>query len=248
MFFFFKRKTIVVDCFTTSPSAAGVAPIEKTAKFIPDWFKNLPSTIEAENKYGLKIPFSTIKSCPGFLDLYKQGFIIPLWSDFIIETNNDAWRLQFANIKYNVESHHSNQLSSDFYEYHHVKLISPWTFREKTGVNFIFMNPMWNQVNNWKDYYIVPGNINFKYQNSSNVNMFFPKVESKLHLKVNTPLIHVIPLSDHKIDIKIHIISEADHEKTFAKYQDPCTFLKKYYYNKNIIDETEKKCPFGFGK
>ena len=84
MFFFFKRKKIVVDCFTDNYSINELFPIQTANNFYPDWWKNLPKTYDAMNKWGLRVSQSTMKKCPAIIDLYKTGFIMPLWSDLQI--------------------------------------------------------------------------------------------------------------------------------------------------------------------
>ena len=72
MFFWFKKKKVVLECFTDNDIAFNYAKIERMDKFFPEWWKKT-------KKYSDKgIP--TIKGCVGFIDYYKKGITIPSWN------------------------------------------------------------------------------------------------------------------------------------------------------------------------
>lgn len=238
--FFFKRNTIVVDCFTTNSSVNDLFPIQKASKFYPQWWKDLPKTFELPNNWGLTIPHATMKGCIGFTNTYNNGFMIPLWADLLVQTDPTNWLYQFSTA-HKVDSHDKEQIGSDLY--HHLKLISPWTLKEKSGVKFMWTSAFYNQLAELSAYHILPGIMDFKYNHGTNVNMFFPKVDNKILFKAGTPLAHIIPMSENKVEIKTHVVTEAEMEKIEpASYVS--TFINKYDINKKILKAKEKGCPF----
>ena len=52
MFFFFKRKEIVLDCFTHRPDTYEYFPIEKSTKHFPQWWKDLKVEIPDDYTIG----------------------------------------------------------------------------------------------------------------------------------------------------------------------------------------------------
>ena len=78
MMFFFKKKNIVVDCFTTSVTAYKYHPIKKASEFLPEWWKKVPAYNNVSSPYSnnMMVERTSIKKCTGFTSLYKNGFIL----------------------------------------------------------------------------------------------------------------------------------------------------------------------------
>jgi hypothetical protein len=124
--FFTRRKKIVVDCFTANPNAYDLFPIDKANKFHPDWWKRLPNRFVTESAGGIPLEQSTMKGCIGFKNLYSSGFVIPLWSDLKLQTHGQNYSFQFADNISQIGFHPLEQLGTEFSQYTHVKLVSPW--------------------------------------------------------------------------------------------------------------------------
>jgi hypothetical protein len=241
--FFFKRSKIVVDCFTTQSAINELFPIQKASKFYPDWWKNLPKTFNRTNSWGLSIPQSTMKACNGFINMYQNGFMIPLWSDLIVETSHVKWLYEFS-APSEIHSHDPEQLGNIGDTYHHLKLISPWIFREKTGIKFTWMASTYNQIDRLQAYHVLPGIMDYKYNCGTNINLLFPKVVNKQLIKAGTPLVHIIPMSENPVEVKTHVITEQElHKLETNSYIS--TFIRKYDTNKKILKDKERSCPFG---
>ena len=246
MMFFFKKKEIVVDAFTTNHSAFSNFPIDRSSKFFPDWWKKLPS-YNTRDVSGIEIPSSTIRKCDGLIDLYKNGFMLPLWTDLIIETDTTGKWKYISALEMKIVEHARNQYGSSFDEYIHFKLFSPWLIREKTGVNFTYIPPMWNNVNYWNHIHFLPGTVNYKTQSSSHVNVFVNKINQSINLQAGMPLLHIMPNSDKKTIIKCHLVNKQEYDKLdlFLQYT---SFNNNQRIFKKMIEkkESESKCPFGF--
>jgi len=251
MFFWFKSKPIVIDCFTSHAGIHDYFPIVNSVKKLPDWWKDFPSKRTYTNEHGIEMTASTIKRCDGILEYYKQGFMIPMWCDLKIKTtqNGDwAWRYSTGNYVeelVGIESHPRDEYGSMFDDFIHMKLISPWILREKSGVQFYWAQPFWNQIEQIKsDLHIVPAVVEFKHQSATHINFFLSKKESTLTLNAGLPLVHVTPLTDRKIDVRNHLVSSEEY-KQLRKQNYMFSFMGKHKKVKKIM--SDKKCPFGFG-
>jgi hypothetical protein len=214
MFTFFHRKpTIVVDCFTVDPNAYKYAPIVQSKKTLPEWWKKLPST----NPDAYPLEHKNMKTCFGFNELYKRGCVIESWSDYKIIVNEKGYTYHYSSY-YPPEEHDPIQWGSGFKNHFHMKLSSPWFLREKTGVYFNFIPALWNLDN--YDFKILPGILNFKYQNQTNINIMLPvkKEEYIIDIRMGQSLVQLIPLRDDlNYEYKNHLISKQEYDNFFEK-------------------------------
>jgi len=235
MFWFSRKATITVDCFTSKDYVYRNNPIEPSGKLMPDWVKNMPTSYK-DNGF---VPMGTIKKCPSIIQFMASGFIIPLWSDLAIKLNgsNNSYEWQFADNITGAEPHSFIQWQDFAHpnENTHLKLLSPWRIKTKEDINFVWMFPFYNNKIQL-DYHITPAIIEFKYQHASNINMFLDTNKDKnFVISAGTPLAQLIPMSDKKIKIKTHLVSEEEYDK----YSNPRThFLNEY---QKIM---KSKCPF----
>jgi hypothetical protein len=242
--FFFKRQKIVLDCFTTNINSFDYFPIDKASNFYPDWWKSYPKSYPDINEQGIKVERSTIKRCDGLIDLYQQGFMIPLWSDLILETHPNGFKYTFADGNSVVEDHDYNQMSNEFIQYIHFKLRSPWKIRDKKGTKFAFVQPSYNHVKTLTNWHVLPGVIDFKYQHATNIN-FVAGRGQRFEIKAGHPLAHVIPLSDKEIEIKCHVVDPLNSEHQQILNNHYPFFNGSHKKIKKIINEQENKvCPF----
>lgn len=249
--FLFKKKKIVVDCFTCVPEVYNLFPIKKAIKYTPEWWKRLPS--EDTDVDGTTM--RTMKKCAGFIDLYKSGFIMEMWSEMsmdISETENGPiWKSLYPSYAFDVPvEHHPLQSGYTFSDKLHMKLTSPWLFSEKTGVNFAFIEPSWNIPDFWHYTKIVPAVVNYKYQHGTHVNMFFSRGDYKFIFAPGMPLVHFVPLTDKDVEVKNHLVSYDEFNK--IRNKSLRLFFKGHYENYLKLlkkkENNKKKCPFGFGK
>ena len=223
-----RSKKIKLECYTADAAIHKLFPISSAKKFIPEWFKSIPPMVEQVENVGLKSDMATIKHCDGFNNLYKRGWVIPMWSDLLIETDEEGrYKYQYSGSfdsvptpKDPVVHHSSPQLGNKFPDHIHLKLLAPWIIKEKTGVDFYFSENTWGMEKYFDDITILPGVLNFKNQNSANINLFLERKNNKFLIEHNTPLIHCIPLSESKLEIENHLVSDQEfkHLSHLASY------------------------------
>jgi hypothetical protein len=226
---FIKRSTINIDCFTANPGIHTHHPVVLANEAIPDWWKPMKGIVQVE-RFGIKHDAATIKRCDGIIGLYKNGVCIPLWSDIIIETNNQGEFRYLYSSEENppVNTHFKNQFSNYFDNLIHLKIQSPWLIEEKTGINFYFNQATWNLLHHAHHLNIVPAIINFKHQSSTHINLFMPKQENRVELTAGQPILHLVPLSDKKIILNNHLISEEEHKRKLLTYSYMSSFVGRY--------------------
>jgi hypothetical protein len=236
--FFTKRKAIHVDCFTDRKFVFDTAKPDRAGKFYPDWWKKLPRTNTVSH-----VDRATMKHCRGFLDLYSTGFIMPLWSDFNVHFGSDgSYQWEYADGVSVAELHPQWQRGSFAEDMPNMKLLSPWRFKEKTGVKFFNAQCFWNDgpVN---QYHVVPGVIDFKYQNAPHANMLFNTggEEKNFFMPFGTPLVHYIPVSEKPVVLHHHLVDSQEFQHIKEEHA-PIKFVNKYRAVKQIKDQ--KQCPF----
>lgn len=230
MFSIFKRPSVIhVDCFTIIPELPDLFPIVPASEVMPKWWKNLDPTTNYQG-----INRGTMKTCPGVVDYFKAGFIIPSWRDFHIEMNSGVPNT-YPNE--DVDIHHPSQWGEALNGYAHVKLVSPWRLREKTGVNFIFTNTFWHKHNH--QMFIPNGIVNYKYQVTTNVNLVVSKnsFPNKFEITAGDPLVQCIPVSDKRVKLKLHVI-DAPEYAAMNNYQ--FSFAGNYYKAKKLLERKGK--------
>lgn len=221
MMFWFKPKKIHVDCFTKHEKIAKANPIKKAHHFVPDWWKKLDNVVYSKNPNGMAIPNATMKSCAGFIDLYRSGLIMPMWCDFLIEVHGDSYRYQIAiadagfKTDQPVVIHQSFQNGNHYENKINIKIHSPWQLREKTGVKFLYTPCTWETVKKIPKVGILNGILDFKYQHGTNVQTFFPSEVDQYRVEIDAgmPLVQIIPLSEKRVVPHIHVIDEIEFER-----------------------------------
>jgi len=238
--FLFKKKKIILDCFTYNSSAYEYGKIERASKFYPDWWKNTPRELSKNSKSGT----ANIKTCTGLIENYQYGVMLPLWSDLNISINgvDKTCRWEFADGTSRIESHGPAQWDkyADPNTNIHLKMLTPWMFKCKEDVPFMYMRPYWN-YQPFSSISVPTGIINFKYQHSPNFNMFINStLDAHIELKHGDPLAHMIPIDNREVTIHNHLIDDKEYNKIFTKL----SFDGNYNTVKKLMQEKESKCPF----
>ena len=222
--FFFKKTPIVLDCYTFIPELENLFPIIPAEERIPDFWKNVPTTV---NHMG--ISRGTMRTCPGVGELFRSGFILQNWIDYWISTDNN--NIQWAP-EASAESHNSKQWGEYLKKYYHLKLISPWRIKEKTGVQFLYTNCFWHD-DEFKPF-VVNGSVEYKYQTTTSVNLLVPKAmyPKDILIPAGKPLAQIVPMSEKDVKIKMHTVTREEYENT-GTYQ--FSFNGQYFKRKKLL-------------
>jgi hypothetical protein len=248
MFSFFHRTPkIHLDCYTTQPHVYQFTPIVKSSKTIPDWWKELPNeefTLGKDDQ-GILTNQSrlNLKNCYGFLEYFQNSICVRHWADLFVETSEEGYNYYCSTGDKPIE-HNRQQIGKGFEDYHHMKLSSPWIFKEKTGIKFINLGAEWNLDK--FSFRVLPGVMEFRVNSFTNVNIMLPKEQNKFIIPVNQPLTNFLPLTEKKLVVKNHLITEEEYKK--MSYNPSLVYFHGWRACKNMIKDNDKKCPFGFGE
>jgi hypothetical protein len=226
--FLIKKRKLVLDLFTCQQQVFDAAKPRIASQFFPDWWKQLKTQMPDTPL----VPQPTMKRCMGFVDHFKHGIIIPMWSDFRIQLSEIGTQNHHALCSdgYTPVVQHSTGQRGGFApadQYCNIKLESPWTARCNEDVYFKWEQPTWN-MNNLTAYVVLPATVEFKYQHSINVHLMFPRLEIPVIRQINfgTPVVHLTPLTERELDVRHHMVTPIEYQNfLFGKR---ITFLNSY--------------------
>ena len=246
--FFHRTPEINLDCFTYSNETYLTTPIVRASKAFPDWWQKLdPYTPKfhstTENGYHLrKHDEMTARDCYAIVELYKKGLIIENWSDISFKVENGVYHYWAADNTERPHDHDRRQLGESFPNHFHIKLISPWVFREKTGVKFLWLGAEWSLDN--FEIKVLPGVINFDIISQVNVNMMFPMRNGSFTISIGNPLVHLVPLSEKKLKIHNHLVTKPEFDKLSLSANLPSFYGCRKTVQLRKRNKERGTCPF----
>jgi len=237
--FKFPKKKIVLDCFTFSETTLKTAPIANAIKIIPEWWKKLPDSYFDSKDLE---PHGTMKRCVGMVEYYKKSIAMPLWTDLIIKINKDrSYNWQFSDMSSNAAHHETEFQATNFLvNYGHVKFITPWRFKCKEDIDWVWSHPTYNYPNH-NDIVSFPGIVNYYRQYASNVNLMFPTDQpKKIFIPQGAPLAFITPMSDRKVEVVRHLVDDKEYKNLHSSV---ISFLGSYATHQKRRKEFSD-CPF----
>jgi hypothetical protein len=232
--FLFKRKAIELIAYTDDPSLAELFPAVKAIKSMPDYYKKMPSKNLKEPHLLHKIDNTlnyeaNIKTCYGINQFHITGYLLPLWADYSILSNDQQVSCVGAGNS-TCEIHGAKQSKNVLDNFHTIKLASPWLFACKENINFIGIQNFY--ASNSVDWNVAPGMYNFTYQRQSHLFLLVNKNTNKeIFLRAGTPLLKLIPITDRNVELKIEVVD------SLKKYE----LAPKKFYLKNGLNLIRKR-------
>lgn len=205
----FFKKSIILNCYTSRSDVFNYFPIQETKKTFPKWLK----TLKKSYFNSVEDCLYTVKNCPAFVDYFLTGFTLPLWSDLALtvgKNGTDAYRWQYSDCRSQIDFHSLDQMGLDIKDYQHFKLLSPWVFSCSEDINFLWSRPSWRFGDMPETVQILDGVVNYKINAATHINMLVKKTEKNQNilLSAETPMAHIIPLTERKIVLKTHLVTE----------------------------------------
>jgi hypothetical protein len=203
MFNFLKnaiKKPIDIDITTSSKYySENIEEFICQTKF-PSWTKDIhmPSIKEIVNHmFEHKGGYSTIRTCPAFVDILKNSFSIFSPCDIVIEIDKEtkSWRWVSRTKHINVVQHDLiGQMGSNnpfLGKGIHCKIDLPFIFKSSEPINLFFTQPMYHSIS---DLTVIPGlvELNKKMGMQLNLNTFIsnPHIEYDTGTE-KTKIIHI---------------------------------------------------------
>ena len=235
----FKSREIVLNLYTQRPDIFHYAQWQRAATEKPDWWKSLKSV-----KPTIDAPFrgNTMKYCSGFNDLYRKAFIVPLWSEVLLgigKKDTSLWRYSFADKQSKIDCHPQFQRGTWLpeTEYQHFKFNVPWMAECTHDIDFLYTSAEYQSEDPFQ-FMTLNGLVNYKSMLGTDVNVMFKRgiEDQEILLQKDTPLAMVVPLTDKKVKIKHHLLSQDEMDRKRFKGKPFLWFNNGY--------QKAKKCPF----
>lgn len=203
---FKKNKSLQIEYFTEEIGLLEIDQVlpKPLKNFIPEWWKNIPSSAGDKR---------TVKHCPSFTDIFSSAYVVPMWCDTIItiEENITYWKTP-TNI-YQNEFHSYDQ----FLQYAPnwinknvksvLKPISPWFAKTPPGYS-IYQMPVFYDFN--EDFCAMPGIIHTDVYNIINPQLLIYSDKKEFLIKRGTPLFVHFPFKRDRFKILSRQINDND--------------------------------------
>ena len=192
-----------------------IVPIRESKHFIPEWFKKAPSFLPEANEL-TSLP--TVKRCPGFIDFFQMGYVLPSWCDFHLKITENGATPKTPGDSFEVSYHPPSQFI-DYLPEHAKKNVKltfkpgcPWRVKTPKGIKMLEL-PMLHHYN--PDFYTVGGLIDTHIFHEMNPIWIFTKT-GEFFIKRGTPLSMFIPIRTEEFDVVIREQTKED-EDVFGK-------------------------------
>jgi len=236
-FKFDKKQTI--EFKTDIMGLAKFAPVVPAQEAVPNWFKEMKHYIEekpqgwnpqampgrAKNLFGKmgktaqNMFYSfTVKRCPAIVDIMTEGFVVPMWSDFLIQRGfppnmggEEILEWDNRDFPYGASFHQNNQIynwdlpSKSTYK-HPLKFHSPWKFFTPKGYSTLFIPYNYDFQT---DYSVLPGIVETDTWHEVNFPTLIHKKKDFM-IKRGTPFVQAIPFKRSKWNFKMDMVTEKE--------------------------------------
>jgi|TARA_E500000318_G_scaffold73148_1_gene67791 hypothetical protein len=207
--------------------------IKKMPYNLPTYFKNIPHQMfNPELKKFL--PFlRTVKTCPGYVNLFKHSLLICNPVDSYIQFNDHGIEFQ-KHGAYNDEkafAHPNDHLLKYVPNKHNYKFIIKYClpFSFKSNVAYISMDPGYH----FSDHKTLPGIVPSNWFNEYNIFIPIHKDQKELYIKQGEPLSIIVPLTEKKVSLRFKERSANIIDKSIGyKFSNFKKFLMKDTWKK----------------
>ena len=214
--------------------------------FIPDWLKSMPIEKVSDNIISnWQRRIRNVRSCPSFIDIYKEGHVLVAPTDIRIWKDGDIWYWRtpydlfpFEKDAENVTFHEDKQMKDHLPTSSKTKVIFkinfPMFMTVSKGYNIRVLPVPYQYENDWN---VTPGV--FNPSNISQCNLLFEYTSDKdeILIKQGTPLAVHIPYKREKHSLDIELYNPKKHNK--IKYKNMLLINGRFHssYLRNIKND-----------
>ncbi len=200
--------------FTPVQELEETIPPVPASEFWPEWFrKQQPKRDHDQHSW------STVKSCPGIMDILNMGYIIPLWCDYKVtkvrapdmrgDINPETASSQPEQLMiitpqnlnqggrplFSAATHPHEQIDNYPFKENQwkgsLKFQMPWEIKTDPGYSCLITAPFYHRQHNLE---VLTGSVDTDYYHEMHVNTFFEsKVDEEILFERGTPLCQIIP-------------------------------------------------------
>jgi hypothetical protein len=229
-------KDNIIEFFTYENYEGMISTPYPAYKNIPKWFADTPILSKKSkcpfkfvNNNLLEIRKKTnVNGCPGLIDYFSTGYIVPSWNNFLIRNDNGKLYINWEHVMcedymlHATENQASGLLGENepMYKGFH-KISTPWYIKTSPGVSCLITHPMWHRENRFTtasgiihtDKVPMPLKWFFEWNININNDMTLDNIKKEQIIEKETPLILIIPFVRKKFDMKINYISENEMDR-----------------------------------
>ena len=191
--------------------------------------KGKPNYFGKKGETAKKHTGGTVKRCPAIVDLITEGFIIPMWADFLIQRDMETFEWDNKNFQYGIEFHSKEQIKgwnlkkTDFPE--GIKFINPWRIYTPKGYSVMFITPTYQFE---KRFTVLPGIVETDSYHHVNFPSIWHTTKDAI-INRGTPFIQVIPFKRDDWDYKTSQMNEKDLDNDAREKTELSTKFKNSY-------------------
>ena len=198
MLIFSRPKKLTVDFITCDYKSYDYFPIDRSNKFIPQWWKDISQEYESDIFQTKANRVNTLKRCPGFMDVFRYSYTMPLWTscEIIVDdrVNDQGYSISCADggeIVSHDPSECGNFLTSN--SLIHFKFHSPWLgySTKKRDLLWDWAPATWNNPALLNKLMIPTAFRNFRGGTSTNIHSFMDSSKRDvLYLEAGVPMLY----------------------------------------------------------
>lgn len=246
MMFWFKKKKLIVDMFTVSTTVFNAAKPRLANRFYPDWWKELKQDVPTEITTS---PLATMRGCSGFIEHYRHGFVVPMWTDLKVEVGEIGSPYFQASVSDNMTTvvYHDPRQRGRFApesNFLNLKLENPWLAKCSESIPFKWEQLTWSS-NKLNECIVLPGTVEYKYQHFMQLQLLFCRSDTRKMISIDfgDPLVHVTPLTERELDLRYHLVSVDEFNKLVI-LGERISFTRSYMKYKKALKLDQKGCPY----
>lgn len=195
-------KPIKLKFYTEHASAYEYLKPAYSSDYFPSWVSQLPN---AEGG-------PTVKNCYGLRESFRKGFVVPLWSDFLVKTElRDDGSFQgdlvFSD-EYSEALLEQGDSVMNLQNKDLLKLVSPWYCDCEEEVTFTMFENHFSKPDRGVQF--LSGIVQFKYNRATNMFLYIDKKSQKVELEAGDIPVIFRQNSERPLEIESHY----DPEKT----------------------------------
>ena len=196
-------------------------------KNYPPYFGAIPKTMFNPFTGHPRPDQKTIKSCPGFINLYKRSILVTSPFDIYLEFDENKIITEvIGKTGYGITTQQNNTQLLNYVNGKDYKFIIKieLPIYLKSDVSILMLDSFYH----FNKHLAIPGIVNKKYE--SIISFFMPvkKRQTELYIKQGDPLFLIVPMCEDKIKLKIKKNNNVSNQNTTLTFSS----LKEYIMDK----------------
>lgn len=241
--------TTKIEFFSKVPGLAETFPIIPASKFQAKWMSACKADFVTQKN---TLQPSHLQMCPGIFDIFRHGYMVPMWHDAVIKTTRDREDFDYvlpskhlANLRggdpigthpYNI----TKFLPKRHYSKHAiVKMNTPWNVLTPPGVKLLVLPIPYPDTYELES---AIGILDPSVSTEINFQCYLNISEGEFLVKAGTPMMYLIPLTEKNYELEVRDMTAKD-----AQWLEKREYLNIFGFklNRQKIKEAFQKHFYG---